>query len=46
MRALVAPFVSAESLPDVHDLLRGFAALGVPDVDAVWLEEVVAGVNG
>jgi hypothetical protein len=43
--ALVAPFVSAESLPDVHNLLRRFA-LGVADIHAVGCEEVVAGVDG
>ena len=44
-RALVAPFVAAEGLPDVHDLLRRLA-FGVSDIHAVGCEEVVPGVDG
>ena len=42
--ALVAPFVSAESLPHMYDLLRGLA-FGVADIDTVRWEEMVAGVD-
>jgi len=45
VRALVAPFVSAEGLEHMHELLRRLA-LGVSNIHAVGCKEVVTGVDG